>query len=133
MGDHFDPGDEFDGRDEAPLPGGIDVVQGGLFQYVDGARGQRIVGLEQFPPVRRGGNDENGHRHVGHDVFGSREPAHDGHYHVERDDIGPQCLAQLDRPLAVFRLSDHFESGIGGEDLAESAPDRQRVLDHENP
>jgi len=130
MRDDFDPCDQPDGHHEPPFPSAVDIIYRGLFQHIDGTRRERIVGLEQFSPVHGSGHDEDGRRHVGHDVFRGRQPAHHRHDHIERDDIGPQLLAQLNRPLAIFGLANHFQFRVGGEDVAESATDSERVVDH---
>src|SRR5436853_624110 len=51
---------------------------------------------------------------------------------AEREHVGPETLAELDRLLAVFRLADHLEPGIGREHLDEALAHGERVLDHEN-
>ncbi len=83
-----------------------------LLDHVERAGRQRVVGAEHFAAVGRARHDDDRRRAERHDVLGGGQAADHRHHHVERDDVGPQRQAQLDRPLAVGGFADDGHVGL---------------------
>ncbi len=132
MGDDADARDELDRRDEFAVPAVVRFLAVGLLEHVDGAGGERVIGLEEIAPVRGGGDDQDRRRTKRHDVFGGRQAGHHGQHHVHGDDIGAQSEAKLDGLLAVGGLAHDVEFGMGCERRAYPLADGERVFDHEH-
>jgi hypothetical protein len=97
----------------------VRLVATRLLEDVDRPRGEGVIGLEELTAVGRRRDDEDRRRAVSHDVFGDGEPAHHREHHVERDDVRSQRAAEFDGALAVLRLADDLDLGIGAEHLRE--------------
>jgi hypothetical protein len=46
MRDDLDPCDQLDGSHESPFPTGVDIIYGGLLQYINRSGRESIVGLK---------------------------------------------------------------------------------------
>ena len=114
---------------EGDLDGGDDV--GGVEGLHDVGHRPGLAGLlDQLPLAERGEHDACGDAVPG-DLLGRGDPVHDGHVHIEHDDIGLELAGLLDRGLPVAHLADDLVALLG-EELDEVEPDERLVLGDEN-
>jgi hypothetical protein len=114
---------------------GVDQVLGGdvLEQEPAGPGAQRrqdvLVEVE-------GGQDQHPDRvldALAGQAAGRLDPVHAGHADVHQGHVGPDVAGQPDRLVAVGRLADHLQAGLGVQDHPEPGPHQRLVVGDQDP
>ena len=103
-----------------------------LLDDLERAQRERVERAAHALAVHRRRDDEDRRRRVGHDLLGGLQAVQLGHVDVHGDEVGPQPRDHLDGLLAVRRLADDLDLGIGREDLREHLARDERVVGDEH-
>ena len=89
--------------------------------------------VRSAPLGRVGAQHDDGRRPQRHDPADGLQPAHAGHLHVQRDDVGLLPRELLQRELSLRRGGHHRDLGVGAEDVRGDLAHQRRIVDYHDP